>query len=152
MTELERDSRRMVESIGLDFDGILSELRAKDPSVGPRDVEWAALNRWVIDALHTGDWKATSWRYLTQAKFLRREGRQFLDVAREAARADLRDAAARGRRLDVPVRISFGRKCCDVCTSDEGRVVDVADELRFPTLPHTACPRGLCWCQYFPAV
>ena len=39
--------------------------------------------------------------------------------------------------------------CCDTCRSDDGREVRIAVELRTPTLPHAACPKGPCRCRWF---
>jgi len=47
---------------------------------------------------------------------------------------------------DAEVR---GELCCKACAVDDSRVVQVAEELRSPTLPHEACPDGLCRCRWF---
>ncbi len=42
-----------------------------------------------------------------------------------------------------------GQSCCEACRVDDGRVVQIAEELRSPTLPHEDCPDGLCRCRWF---
>ena len=45
-----------------------------------------------------------------------------------------------------------GAACCPACRADNGRTFRIADELRTPRLPHPDCPRGLCACDWWPAV
>ena len=45
-----------------------------------------------------------------------------------------------------------GAGCCAACRADEDRVFRIVDELRNPRLPHPGCPRGLCPCDWWPAI
>ncbi len=45
-----------------------------------------------------------------------------------------------------------GSTCCRACRADNELVFKVADELRTPRLPHADCPRGICTCDWWPAV
>ena len=45
-----------------------------------------------------------------------------------------------------------GATCCAACRADNERIFKIADELRTPRLPHPDCPRGLCACDWWPAV
>ena len=47
---------------------------------------------------------------------------------------------------DAEVR---GESCCEACRVDDGRVVEIAEELGSPTLPHEGCPDGVCRCRWF---
>ena len=42
-----------------------------------------------------------------------------------------------------------GESCCEACRADDHRVVQIAEELRSPALPHEGCPAGLCRCRWF---
>jgi hypothetical protein len=42
-----------------------------------------------------------------------------------------------------------GESCCEACRLDDRRVVQIAEELRVPTMPHQGCPNGLCPCRWF---
>jgi hypothetical protein len=41
-----------------------------------------------------------------------------------------------------------GTSCCEACRIDDGRIVQIADELTASTLPHQGCPTGLCGCRW----
>ena len=63
---------------------------------------------------------------------------------RDGIAADLQAIGEVAR--DAEVR---GESCCEACRSDDRRVVQIAEELRSPTLPHEGCPDGLCRCRWF---
>jgi hypothetical protein len=50
---------------------------------------------------------------------------------------------------DVEV-VSAG--CCRACRRDEGLTFRTSDEVKGSRLPHEGCPRGLCGCDWWPAV
>jgi hypothetical protein len=45
-----------------------------------------------------------------------------------------------------------GATCCPACRADDERVFRIAAEIRAPRLPHVGCPRGLCACDWWPAL
>ncbi len=45
-----------------------------------------------------------------------------------------------------------GATCCPACRADDGTAFRIAEELRGARLPHAGCPRGLCGCDWWPAV
>jgi hypothetical protein len=42
--------------------------------------------------------------------------------------------------------------CCPACRADDGKTFRIASEVGTPRLPHAGCPRGLCGCDWWPAV
>lgn len=65
----------------------------------------------------------------------------------DAVRATLRALAAVSRDAEL-----VGASCCPACRADDERIFRIADELRTPRLPHAECPRGLCGCDWWPAL
>ena len=70
-----------------------------------------------------------------------------LVLHREAMAATLRALALVSREAEL-----VGASCCATCRADNERVFRIADELRLPRLPHAACPRGLCECDWWPTM
>jgi uncharacterized Zn finger protein (UPF0148 family) len=66
---------------------------------------------------------------------------------REGAAATLRALAGASREAEL-----VGASCCPACRADNERIFRIADELRTPRLPHAGCPRGLCACDWWPAL
>ena len=66
---------------------------------------------------------------------------------REGVAATLRGLQPVAREAEL-----VGAGCCPACRADEDRVFRIADELRTPRLPHAGCPRGLCPCDWWPAI
>ena len=72
---------------------------------------------------------------------------EVLGLYREAIAATLRALAPIAREAEL-----VGASCCAACRADSGRIFRITDELRTPRLPHTTCPRGLCACDWWPAL
>lgn len=66
---------------------------------------------------------------------------------RDGMAATLRELATVSREAEL-----VGAGCCRACRTDDERVFRIVDELRVPRLPHADCPRGLCACDWWPAV
>jgi uncharacterized Zn finger protein (UPF0148 family) len=66
---------------------------------------------------------------------------------REGVAATLRALAAVSREAEL-----VGASCCPACRADNERIFRIADELRTARLPHAGCPRGLCTCDWWPAM
>ncbi|MHB8891135.1 MAG: hypothetical protein ACYC65_03730 [Candidatus Limnocylindrales bacterium] len=62
---------------------------------------------------------------------------------RESVAAELRGIAEMTREAEL-----VAAACCDTCRADDHRVVRISAELRAPSLPHPACPKGLCSCRW----
>ncbi len=69
---------------------------------------------------------------------------ELVRLYRDGIAADLQAIGEVAR--DAEVR---GDSCCEACRADDHRVVEIAEELRSPTLPHEGCPDGLCRCRWF---
>ena len=63
---------------------------------------------------------------------------------RDGIAADLQAIGEVAREAEIR-----GESCCEPCWADDHRVVQIAEELRSPTLPHEGCPHGLCRCRWF---
>jgi hypothetical protein len=72
---------------------------------------------------------------------------EILALHRDALLATLREVSAVARNVEL-----VGAACCATCRADNEKVFKIADELRTPRLPHAGCPRGLCACDWWPAV
>jgi hypothetical protein len=69
---------------------------------------------------------------------------EVVGLHRDGLAADLQAIGEVAR--DAEVR---GESCCEACRVDDRRVVQIAEELASPTLPHEGCPDGLCRCRWF---
>jgi hypothetical protein len=72
---------------------------------------------------------------------------QIVALHREGMTATLRAIAAVSREAEL-----VGASCCPACRADNERVFRIADEMHTPRLPHAACPRGLCACDWWPVL
>lgn len=72
---------------------------------------------------------------------------EIIALHREGLQATLRTIARVSRDAEL-----VGASCCHACRADSERIFRVAEELRAPRLPHPDCPRGLCACDWWPAV
>ena len=72
---------------------------------------------------------------------------EIVALHREGVAATLRALSALSREAEL-----VGASCCAACRADNGRIFLIADELRTPRLPHAGCPRGLCACDWWPAL
>jgi len=72
---------------------------------------------------------------------------EVLALYREGMAGVLRALTYHARHVEL---VSSGD--CPACRADEGLTARIADELRTPRLPHPGCPRGLCGCEWWPAV
>jgi uncharacterized Zn finger protein (UPF0148 family) len=72
---------------------------------------------------------------------------EIVALHREGVAATLRALAAVSREAEL-----VGASCCRACRADDERIFRIADELRTPRLPHAGCPRGLCTCDWWPAL
>jgi hypothetical protein len=69
---------------------------------------------------------------------------EVLWLHRDGLAADLQAIGEVARHAEVR-----GEACCEACAGDDRRIVEIAEELRSPTLPHEGCPDGLCRCRWF---
>ena len=72
---------------------------------------------------------------------------EIVALYREGVAATLRALATVSRDAEL-----VGASCCPACRVDNERTFRIADELRAPRLPHADCPRGICSCDWWPAV
>jgi hypothetical protein len=72
---------------------------------------------------------------------------EIVALYREGVTATLRKLAQVSRDAEL-----VGAACCQACRADNERIFRIAAELRTPRLPHAGCPRGLCTCDWWPAL
>ena len=72
---------------------------------------------------------------------------EILDLYREGVAATLRGLSNVAREAEL-----VGASCCPACRADNERIFRISDELKVARLPHPDCPRGLCACDWWPAV
>jgi hypothetical protein len=72
---------------------------------------------------------------------------EIVALYREGVAATLRKLAQVSRDAEL-----VGAACCQACRAGNERIFRIADELRTPRLPHAGCPRGLCACDWWPAL
>ena len=72
---------------------------------------------------------------------------EIVTLYREGMAATLRALAAASREAEL-----VGASCCPACRADNERIFRIVGELRTPRLPHAGCPRGLCACDWWPAL
>lgn len=72
---------------------------------------------------------------------------EIIALYQEGVAATLRTIAQVSREAEL-----VGASCCPACRADNERIFRIADELRTPRLPHAGCSRGLCTCDWWPAL
>ncbi len=72
---------------------------------------------------------------------------EIIALYREGVAATLRNLAQVSRDAEL-----VGAACCQACRADNEHIFRIAEELRTPRLPHAGCPRGLCACDWWPAL
>lgn len=114
----------------------------------------AAAERAVRAARRDKGWEDVARIRRRQAAALFEEAGRSLPVPDEVVALHRESVAATLRGLSAVAREAelVGAACCPACRADNGRTFRIADELRTPRLPHPDCPRGLCACDWWPAV
>lgn len=158
--ELARDRRRWLQlaqltGAPLDRRRRLAAAPLSDTSVeAARALYLTAAERAVRSARQEKRWDDVARIRRRQASALFAEegatappAAETLALHREGVAATLRAIALISREAEL-----VGAACCAECRADGGRIYRVADELRTPRIPHPDCPRGLCACDWWPAL
>jgi hypothetical protein len=66
---------------------------------------------------------------------------------RDGMVAVLRSLAPLARDVEL-----VSAECCPACRAEAGQTFRITDEIRVGRLPHAGCPKGLCHCDWWPAV
>ncbi len=119
-----------------------------------RTLYLSSADRAVRVARHDRSWEDVTRIRRRQAAALYEEAGsvpppadEIVALYREAEAATLRGLSAIAREAEL-----VGASCCAACRADNERIFKIADELRTPRLPHAGCPKGLCACDWWPAV
>ena len=134
--------------------------RIADAQLSPASVQAArtlylvAVERAVREARRDKHWEVVARLRRQQAAALYEEAGsspppsdEIVALHRDAIAATLREVSAVARNVEL-----VGAACCAACRADNEKVFKIVDELRTPRLPHAGCPRGLCACDWWPAV
>jgi hypothetical protein len=100
-----------------------------------RDRRWDEAGRLVMDLAQSLYRVARSPRPVPA---------EIIAVHRDGLAATLRGIAEVAKSAELRAG-----SCCEACQADDGRMVRIAAELRSPSLPHEACPKGLCRCRWY---
>jgi hypothetical protein len=146
------DAIRRTQNIGAsvkDFERTERELTEKWGFAPPRDVFWALAGKAALAAFQNRDYHRLSMVYWGQARLLYEEGKDHMEIAKEASKACLQGYAERG----FPLRVQVSTGCCPMCNRDEGRKFTIAEALEKLPIPHEACENdGWCTCTWSPVV
>jgi hypothetical protein len=119
-----------------------------------RTLYLVAVERAVREARRDKHWEVVARLRRQQAAALYEDegggpppSAQVVGLHRDALAATLREVSAVARNVEL-----VGAACCAACRADSEKVFKIVDELRTPRLPHEGCPRGLCACDWWPAV
>ena len=118
-----------------------------------RTLYLVAVDRAVREARRDKHWDVVARLRRQQAAALYEEAGspppsdEIVALHRDALAATLREVSAVARNVEL-----VGAACCPACRADNEKVFKIVDELRTPRLPHAGCPRGLCACDWWPAV
>ena len=119
-----------------------------------RTLYLVAVERAVREARRDKHWDVVARLRRQQAAALYEEAGsspppsdEVVALHRDALAATLREVSAVARNVEL-----VGAACCTACRADNEHVFKIVDELRTPRLPHDGCPRGLCACDWWPAV
>jgi hypothetical protein len=122
--------------------------------VASRDLYLAAAERAVRAARRDRRWSEVAQIRRRQATALHEDAGAHLPppdeivaLYREGVTATLRNLSLVSRDAEL-----VGAACCQACRADNERIFRITDELRAPRLPHAGCPRGLCTCDWWPAL
>jgi hypothetical protein len=145
------DALRRAQNIGAsgaDFERKEGELTKQWGFAPPRDVFWALAGQAAVAAMKKGDWHHLSMIYWEQARLVFEEGKDCLEIRREAEKAQLRGYAEQGVKY---VRILAGHSCSS-CTPDNGHRFSVSEALEKMPIPKDNCENGWCACTWSPLV
>lgn len=119
-----------------------------------RDLYLQTLERAVRTARRELRWSDVGGLRREQARALYEEAGfpvpppvDITELHREGMIAVLRSFPHTAKHVEL---VSVG--CCPACRADDGKAFVTAGELRMPRLPHAGCPKGLCGCDWWPAV
>jgi hypothetical protein len=119
-----------------------------------RTLYLVAVERAVREARRDKHWEVVARLRRQQAAALYEKAgsspppsEEIVALHREGIAATLRELAAVARVVEL-----VGAACCAACRAENEKVFKIVDELRMPRLPHPGCPRGLCACDWWPAV
>lgn len=108
----------------------------------------------VRAARHRKRWGDVGQIRRAQAEVLYREAgspvpppAEIAELHREGMTAVLRSLQLVAKDVEL-----VGAGCCPACRADDERTFHIASEVGTARLPHAGCPKGLCGCDWWPAV
>lgn len=125
--------------------------KPRPEAVGAARALYATTVERAVRAARKGrDWKAVADLRFRQARAYHRASGSAVpvDAAIAALHREAVEASLRRLREAATDAVLVGGTCCEACRAETGRVVRIAAERREPTVPHAACPAGLCGCRW----
>jgi hypothetical protein len=95
-------------------------------------------------------WAQEADAHWEAARKLSEQGQPHLEVARQAAKAQLLDLQEQG--LVSMVEILACPDSCVACLAQERKKFTLQQALEALPIPHPACGRGWCRCEWLPAI
>ena len=124
----------------------LDELRAENPGFTIGDAFWRLANNANLEAMRTGDLQRSSRVLFTQALCLHEEGRDWLNLKREANKRNVQHYLQPG--IVTKLRI-LADGCCDECQQYAAGIGHVAPAVALERLlPGGGCSRDWCNCSW----
>ena len=119
-----------------------------------RSLYLSAVERAVKAARREKHWGDVGHLRRQQAAALYEEGgspvpppEEIVSLHREGMTAVLRSLVPLARDVEL-----VSAECCPACRADAGRTFRITDEIRVGRLPHAGCAKGICRCDWWPAV
>lgn len=114
------------------------------------DLQWAASNAILQEAIKRNDVEAMTSIYWNQAIFLHREGRDCSHVKEALNRVRLHEYLKEGVADSVEI-ITCKEASCEACRKLEGKILSIKDALEQKPLPCKECSfeqeNGFGWCR-----
>ena len=127
------------------------QILSEEVVAGARSLYMSTVERSTRAARRARRWEEAARLRSDQALALYRIARsakpvpaEILAVHRDGLASSLRGIAEIAKSAEMRAAT-----CCDACRADDGRTVRIAEELRRASLPHEACPKGLCRCRWY---
>lgn len=128
-----------------DFELIENELARRFGVALPGDTYCVLANSAIKEPMLNKEWHRVGMIQWGMARWLYEEGREHIQMQREAYKADLLHHLSQGR---THVRVVSGS--CNECRKNDGRVFSVSDALNSAIIPNERCKNGWCICLWLP--
>ena len=110
---------------------------------------WSLFSKKLIVIAKSGDYRAMSDIYYSQANFLVKEGKNPYEMLHESKKMELLDYKKQGLKK---VEISWSGNACDSCKKLDGKTMTINKAIKSMPLPNKNCSmdvfgKGVSWCR-----